>query len=198
MDRTHTGRAGAAALSALVALCVWSSPVKGQYERILGSSHDFTDSHEGQGTLGDACVACHGLNGSAANAIGPVANAGTRYETYRSSRAPSSAAPQPKGVSLVCLGCHDGSTGSDVHGNALLGTDLSDDHPISIVYDDRQNPSLRPARELAAQGVKLFAADGVQTVECASCHNPHDGKTARAFLRRSNEKSGLCRSCHLK
>ena len=53
---------------------------------------------------------------------------------------------QPDGVSLLCLSCHDGTVALDAYGgdpgNAGtigdqfdLGTDLNNDHPISIVYD---------------------------------------------------------------
>jgi len=35
------------------------------------------------------------------------------------------------------------------------------------------------------------------TVECASCHNPHDNSLGN-FLRRANAGSASCLSCHIK
>jgi len=52
---------------------------------------------------------------------------------------------QPDGVSKLCLSCHDGTVALDsyggvngstiITGSALLGTDLSTSHPISMKYD---------------------------------------------------------------
>lgn len=63
--------------------------------------------------------------------------------------------------------------------------------------------------------VRLYATDPANTskvfVECASCHNPHgteaasfggtpgdDGTNFNTFLRRSNNNSALCTTCHIK
>jgi len=77
--------------------------------------------------------------------------------------------------------------------------DLSDDHPISFVFDN----SLVTADgglQLPPPGdaVKLFNG----RLECTSCHDVHkQGDTAvgtRPFLRKTNNGSALCITCHLK
>ena len=76
----------------------------------------------------------------------------TEYTPYDSSTL-DAAVRQPTGASRICLSCHDGTialgaVGSEAQaivfsggirqmppGPSNLGTDLSDDHPVSITYD---------------------------------------------------------------
>ena len=78
-----------------------------------------------------------------------------------------------------------------------VGPDLSDDHPISMVFADAlaTDPELHAPPDLQKgwSDVKLF--DG--RVECPSCHDPHDS-TYVPFLRKDNSTSGLCKTCHIK
>jgi predicted CXXCH cytochrome family protein len=126
----------------------------------------------------------------------------------------------PVTISLACLSCHDGTTafdsllnfpgasdGSDWSWNgankiantatSFMGTDLSNDHPISITYDPTATPDATEWNTANAQnyvnGIPLF--DG--RVECGSCHNPHDDQFG-VFLRASNSGSALCLKCHIK
>jgi predicted CXXCH cytochrome family protein len=116
-------------------------------------------------------------------------------------------------VSNLCMSCHDGSvglgslyndpnigtpdnSGTFISGNADLGTDLSDDHPVNFTYNttlanndgELENPATTPA--VAA----LLIDDKVQ---CSSCHDPHD-TTYNPFLTVDNSDSGLCTTCHIK
>lgn len=88
-------------------------------------------------------------------------------------------------------------------GATNLGTDLSNDHPVSITYTAGK-ASLKPTT--TAFGTKTIA-DILRNgkVECSSCHDPHvaagdttgQGTTAGPlFLRVSNQGSALCLSCH--
>jgi predicted CXXCH cytochrome family protein len=135
-------------------------------------------------------------------------------------------------LSVLCLGCHDGTVGNatvygipgnDKHrlinkpgfneGSAAascsvchphgltsrklkLGTNLSNMHPIAMTYPTAaQDPMFAQPPDLQ-QGwtdVKLFNGK----VECSSCHKVHD-PAIRPFLRKSNDGSGLCLTCHLK
>jgi len=125
-------------------------------------------------------------------------------------------------ISNLCLSCHDGtvsvismlnepnsavgtisaatiagrisSTGMII-GNANVGTDLTDDHPVNFNY----NAALMTtdgglSDPTALTGVKLFGG----TVQCASCHKPHDRLTGVPFLRVNNTGSALCLKCHTK
>lgn len=135
---------------------------------------------------------------------------------------------QPTGPSLACLSCHDGtvsvgsllvspsgggnenyiaarggvspSTGRISTGPSLLGTDLSNDHPVSITYQDNLDPGLQPAATLT--GVRLYPENATGAkVQCSSCHDAHNygslGSTA-PFLRVTMVGSFLCKSCHKK
>jgi predicted CXXCH cytochrome family protein len=81
-------------------------------------------------------------------------------------------------------------------GNSNLGTDLSDDHPISFSY----TASLAAARgELADPAtltgkVKLDAGGQLQ---CTSCHDAHDDSNGK-FLVVPNQGAALCLTCHMK
>ena len=134
---------------------------------------------------------------------------------------------QPTGPSLACLSCHDGTVamGSLVNsvgavgattytaatggvnpvsgviagGPNLIGSDLSNDHPISITYQDNLNAGLVPATSLV--GVRLYPGNATGgKVQCSSCHDVHNYGVAGAtapFLRVTMVGSALCRSCHL-
>ncbi len=115
---------------------------------------------------------------------------------------------QPEGVSKLCLSCHDGATAIDSFGNnegffndikiavglpSNLGTDLRDDHPIGIQYPP---PDLTGYNDKSAfAGVKVVTIDGVDRVECTSCHDPHDNSLGM-FLRQTLDGSALCLECH--
>lgn len=99
-----------------------------------------------------------------------------------------------------CERCHP-----DLYGNKrrtlVLGTDLRNDHPVSIPYPTpAQDPAFRtPADAQAGWGgngpgdVKLYGG----WIECGSCHDVHNPDHA-PFLRKSNAASALCTTCHSK
>ena len=105
----------------------------------------------------------------------------------------------------------------------MLGTDLSNDHPIGMNYCGGASsttcgdPDFKTGTDNAGKvngakiGVlKLFGASGIamsSTVECATCHDPHleRGGTAldgvgstQLFLRVSPTASRICLTCHTK
>jgi predicted CXXCH cytochrome family protein len=104
---------------------------------------------------------------------------------------------EPSAISLLCLSCHDGTvaidtlggnTMGDLRGSAVVDSDLSLSHPISVTFDtttppaDMQNPT-------SAQVI-----DG--KVECASCHDTHASTTEDNLLYLSNDASEICLDCH--
>lgn len=94
----------------------------------------------------------------------------------------------------ACGKCHNGSV---AHSIAIkhIGTDLKNDHPISMQYAGLNNrdPDFRTPDNAYGfeNGVKLY--DG--NVECATCHNVHD-PDVKILLRTSAER--LCETCHIK
>jgi len=107
---------------------------------------------------------------------------------------------------IACSQCHRGDpfggetneppyTSSGIREAFIIGHDLSNDHPISMPYPYPANPELKSVADVTSSGLRLFYSDN--RVECASCHDPHD-PTYRPFLRKSNQNSDLCLTCHIK
>ena len=110
---------------------------------IEGTAHDLSAAGTGRG---NPCSFCHTPHGAISGT--PLWNHALSETTYRIYQSSSLAAnlSQPTGSSKLCLSCHDGTValtrtirgGTDGAyirpGSANLGTDLSDDHPISFVY----------------------------------------------------------------
>jgi predicted CXXCH cytochrome family protein len=125
-------------------------------------------------------------------------------------------ADQPEGRSKMCLSCHDGVTAIDnyggnggtgivITGSAALGPDLSNDHPIGVVYPTGNAEYNDPSSFLEAPnlgigggpGVKLVEVNLEDRVECTSCHNVHNNGLGK-FLRVPIQESWLCLQCHIK
>ncbi len=133
---------------------------------------------------------------------------GTQYQTYDSTTL-KAVVGQPTGSSRLCLSCHDGTIALAQTYNAMnspgtiyisstdrghLGTDLTDDHPISFTYDSAltlQTGQLHDPANLPAQ----LPLDHQQKLQCTTCHDAHDN-TFGHFLRMDNTGSAMCLSCH--
>ena len=167
---------------------------------------------------GEVCVYCHTPHGGQTSA--PLWNRNFSSATYQmydashSSTIDMTVDAQPTGVSLACLSCHDGTVGLDVITNVPnsytggaavgtpmpndgrmtnLGTDLRNDHPVSVVYDNGADPMFNSAASIESAGLVLYSG----RVQCGTCHNPHTAAN-RPFLRISNSGSNLCLTCHIK
>jgi len=76
-----------------------------------------------------------------------------------------------------------------------LGTDLSDDHPVSFRYDSSlasSDPQLKSPAGLTG-AVRL---DKDSQLQCTSCHDPHNDNFKNFFLRVDAVRGNLCVSCH--
>ncbi len=95
--------------------------------------------------------------------------------------------------------------------NINIGQDLSNDHPVSFEYDatlvnkdkttNNNVPGLKDPT-LINKALKLYGPTR-RRLECPTCHDPHDygstGTPSRIpFLRMSNDRSDMCRECHIK
>lgn len=192
------------------------------------------------------------LNGPLWNKALPNATSFTHYASATLSTQVGAANRAVSNESLLCLACHDGTvsiyqvinasnrTGAqpvsdwNVDGKLFalfpddgvyggyIGTDLSDDHPISFLYEPVRTDALKPKnvsslREIGAAeglGVRFFPENGAigdKRVECSSCHDPHVDYLAygplgpqtgderyRPFLITPNNGSALCLACHIK
>jgi len=160
------------------------------------------------------CIFCHTPHSGAPNT--PLWNRrspGSTYLPYTSSTL--KAAPgQPTGASLMCLSCHDGTIAlGDVlsratpiamsggvttlpSGASRLGTDLSDDHPVSFVYSAALAASRGELVDPATLTGRVRLDSGGR-LQCTACHDPHDDANGQ-FLVMSNQASALCQACHVK
>lgn len=146
-----------------------------------------------------ACLSCH----DGVSAIDSIVNApGSGMNAVAGSNDINSLA--------VDYGGNIGGTpGTTTVGNP----DLTNDHPVSIVYTPGK-AGLRPvATVLATLGDNsawlgattvedLLRGVGNDQVECGSCHDPHNGGKTQGtdtevnFLRHTNQNSYLCLGCH--
>ncbi|MBE0624301.1 MAG: hypothetical protein IH606_05755 [Burkholderiales bacterium] len=205
-------------LTPLIYLALLMMAVEPAYAAVATTKHNLSVS--GPGTVkatseAEVCVFCHAPHNTSPSGQLWNRRIGASYIPYTSSTR-KSAAGQPNGASLLCLSCHDGTIAlGEVRnrasaiamsggvttmpaGNSLLGTDLSDDHPVSFVFD----AALRAARGELTDPATLVKPnkvrlDATNQLQCTSCHDPHDDTNAK-FLVVANTASALCNACHIK
>ncbi|HET6591855.1 MAG TPA: cytochrome c3 family protein, partial [Xanthomonadales bacterium] len=79
-----------------------------------------------------------------------------------------------------------------------LGTSLlTDDHPVGYLYENAKDPELVVRAWPWNTAVKLDPDASTGTVECQTCHEPHNNQFTK-FLRVSNANAALCTFCHNK
>jgi hypothetical protein len=150
------------------------------------------------------------------------------YDSSWSSTLDGTVSSQPDGTAKLCLGCHDGTIAIDTFDKYAGGTinitdfapdyeipslldgtneDLRATHPISIVYDNTADPTLKDP-STTAMGLSGYIVDVLDNgkVQCSSCHDVHDQESvANTHLLRvaqttaqGGSPSGLCLTCHIK
>ena len=168
------------------------------------------------------CVFCHTPhNSTPARQLWNHASSAATYSTYGSSSYrsgttagtfntfPGTRAPQPSGSAKLCLSCHDGTIavnatinngtiamagGTFIPATASLGTDLSNDHPVSFARIASTTAVVDPP---ANDPVRLET--DTRLVQCVSCHDPHSQRldpTVGKFLVKANQGSAVCVTCH--
>ena len=182
------------------------------------------------GSVSLACLSCHDgtqamnvvINSPGSGTSGDVNKNGTNYIN-------SNSGVDCAATDGSCGGFNEFNMMSQVSGEMIyLGTDLRNDHPISIQYAGSVNggtandPDFFAAKKVTvASGTTVYYIDtngdsakdkhdlplynrtegsltGEPLVECATCHDPHTETTT--FLRKTggNNGSGTCLSCHNK
>ncbi|MDA8165842.1 MAG: hypothetical protein M0017_12515 [Desulfobacteraceae bacterium] len=197
-------------LRLLAASLIWMAPEAAFAKMsIVYSKHNLSVTGPGQiKALNETrvCIFCHTPHNATPST--PLWNKDLNPFTYTlyDSSTLKSIPSQPTGPSRLCLSCHDGTValgktlGGDIPTNmelagrpSDLGTDLSDDHPISFSFYAAQ-----PNEELTSTPpAKLLFYGTDFKVECSTCHDPHDD-TNGMFLRVDNSYSALCTCCHVK
>ncbi len=159
------------------------------------------------------CIFCHipHQKGSATQYLWNRSDPAEPYLPYFSSTLKADVR-QPTGSSRMCLSCHDGTialgavtsspTQIPLKGGlrfmpenrpSYLGTDLSDDHPISFVYDELLSLDDRQLREPSALPPPVKLEN--DRLQCTACHDPHHNPYGQ-FLVMDNTASSLCTACH--
>ncbi len=211
--RSTIGAPRAALICVLAAFLLGIVHLSSALAGIEGSAHDFSPE---SWSMGEICLPCHTPHNSdttvSSAALWNHAVTTSTFEIY-SSPTMDVTPGQPGGVSRLCLSCHDGTVALDsfggnmgsifVSGDADLTTDLSDDHPVGMLWDHSTvTPPARPdtcsiCHNVSVPGVvisELSFPEGM--VECSTCHDPHNGANEEHLLRITNANSELCLHCH--
>lgn len=145
-----------------------------------------------------ACLSCH----DGASAIDSIVNA-----PGSGMRAVAGSKNIVSGLSTTYGGNIGGAPGVATAGNP----NLSNDHPVSIIYTENR-AGLRPKNTTLTtlgDNAVWIGATTIQSllrtddkIECGSCHDPHNGGKVQGtatevnFLRHTNTNSYLCLGCH--
>ncbi len=194
----------------LVALGVaWALLATTASAAIAGSHHDFSTSSWSQGEI---CIACHTPHNAKNPQLVPLWNHETTVATFTLYSSPTmdQTTDQPYAPSKVCLSCHDGTVALDSYGSdsgthfmtgaPALGTDLSNDHPVSVYWNHQTLDHATPCSNChlghsPTQYVGLPFYN--RYLECATCHEPHNRFPAYTkMLRMPLGGSAICLSCH--
>jgi len=197
------------------------------FAEISGSVHDFSTSPFSGGQI---CIVCHTPHNAETPVIPPLWNHEVTTATYIMYDSPTfDGGPigQPSGSTLLCLSCHDGTVAVDSFGGATgtdfitgpenLGTDLSNDHPISFTYDTALSATDGGLFDPGPGGPDVTIGSGAFTrtgkiqdvmlqddqLQCASCHDVHNDFVAGGIggdplLLISKSSSEICLTCHNK
>lgn len=209
-----------------VATVVWSS--------VIGTPHDLAP---------EPCAMCHSPhNGQGSYPLWNRTQPAQTWLTYNSISFDMNPTDNPpRAPSSLCLVCHNGVASELVNypgpcsnpdaayditvaGCANLGTDLTNDHPISFNYNDSLDldgnnfpvaanvglgPNPRYAITGGYSGTNYFLYEDPASTslgygfECSTCHSVHDlasypgkGNYQVYFLRCDNSGSRMCLDCH--
>ena len=195
-----------------------TAPVYTLYGAVDGAGDALTDTQgetiagtkvgDANGSLSSpslACLSCH----DGVSAIDSVLNApGSGMNTVAGTIQMGELATTSIGRLL------GGNIGGGAGGT---GVDMSNDHPVSVIYggDDANPPASLKGTGASITGWVGAGATGTIAdilrngrVECSSCHDPHNGYASPAqqgvlttapqvnYLRMTNAGSALCLGCH--
>jgi predicted CXXCH cytochrome family protein len=199
------------AIKILVVVCIGLAllPVAVQ-SRVRDTPHNLHGSNGISVPNQEVCRPCHAPH-NASTEIGFLWNHGlsaggwTLWEGADANSVFSSS-------SRLCLSCHDGTVAIDTYGGATgthfmdgrdnLGTNLSNSHPIGVLYPTTASRYTQPDANgaIAEPGITptgQSAALEEGRVQCSSCHYAHGSRaTYGMFLRVDNTGSQLCMTCH--
>ena len=198
----------------ILSLAVAWSALSLNAQSVVNTVHNLSVSGPGSiraASETEVCIFCHTPHDSRPES--PLWNRqdpGVTYVLYNSSTVQAMTG-QPDGSSVLCLSCHDGTialgnvlsrtvdiqmTGGVTRmpsGSRNLSTDLSDDHPVSFLYNSALAVADGQLRDPSAVLFPVTTENG--KLQCTSCHDPHTDIYG-SFLVSSNRFSELCIACH--
>lgn len=183
--------------------------------QIVNSAHDFSSMAWSGGQI---CLPCHTPHNAIAG-LPRLWNHELTVATYTMHEGSGTAEADFDYKSRMCLSCHDGTVALDsfggqngtsfIPGDANLGTNLTDDHPVGADAKYPPNPqptwwagAFKPASSLPstlrlADWTDQTTGEAFKVVGCGTCHNPHN-KGFPHLQTMSNNASALCLGCHIK
>ena len=132
-----------------------------------------------KGTSDQVCKYCHVPHNPQINAPLWSRNGNPATVTAYTNAASMNATPSttPGATTAMCLNCHNAapvaqtvasiSLGATISTSAQIGTDLTNDHPVSFLYDSALVAA--DGGGIVASPLPLFGASANQ-MECATCH----------------------------
>lgn len=212
-------------LALMLSLALPAGP--GRAASVMNSKHDLSFDSATSGpravTEKDTCVFCHSVHQPArVESLWGRKDSQETFTFYSSNylnsylgMAQPTMADLQGSRSKLCLSCHDGVTAlgsvynlaapiavqGSLSASAVIGTDLSNDHPV--LYDVKPGagppaqPGTNPEIVLPPAGDKVKLYGESKRVECTSCHDPHDNQNG-SFLVKANAGAALCLTCHQK
>jgi len=138
----------------------------------------------------------------------------------------TAASPDVKMYTLLCLSCHDGITttftglpngsGGMLPKNqvgSVASGGLTNDHPVDVEYNPSKDPGLVALATTTVGGVTTNVttdigglplyqnsvagvATGPLTMQCSTCHDPHDNIVNGLMFLRTTNDSTHCLKCH--
>jgi predicted CXXCH cytochrome family protein len=223
-DNRRISARGHAIIAVAVVLMLASSRLPGQ-SRVIDTKHNLTVTGPGifKATAEKGvCQFCHTAHSPSESVqLWNHKLSTVNYELYSSdylTHLKYSMPNQPNQRSKFCLSCHDGTVAiGAVYNNkgsttitmangvtsippgssSYLGISLRADHPVGYIYDNSRDPELVNRGWPWNTAIKLDPDASNGTVECITCHDPHDNTNAK-FLRMPNTNAALCTFCHSK
>ena len=180
---------------------------------ISGSKHDFSGEAWSGGQICLPCHAPHNNKNGANEVLWNHAASTATYQFYTGFKMDAAAPTAMSSSSKDCMSCHDGTVALDSFGTATgthfapggsnMGVDLRNDHPISISYntalantDGTLHDPASTASGLAGGGMIEDDMTFAGKIECSSCHDVHNQFNVPGMLKKSNDGSALCMTCH--
>lgn len=176
-----------------------STPTGTTYQLYTSSTSDVTTTGaQIAASVSGACMSCH----DGTMAMDVLLNVNGLPFT------PAVAFTRQTGAKATYAATGGGTSNLMSGGLPFLGTDLRNDHPVTIVYETARAATPTEYVSQVVSGAKITvgstnplplfgSSSGTATVECASCHNAHNNSLGN-FLRKANTGSAICTSCHIK